>query len=52
MFRLSAFSILPLASLSLGAVIVEIFEKYLGIADRKAEYKTAFLFYLELLAIN
>ena len=41
--------ILPLASLSLGAVLIEILEKYLGIAERKAEYKTAYSLYLELL---
>ena len=48
---LSAFAMLPLASLSLGTVLIEILEKYLRIAERKAEYKTAYSFYLELLAM-
>jgi len=42
---------LTLYSLFFGIALIEILEKYLRIADRKAEYKTAYSFYLELLAI-
>ena len=42
----------PLASLCLGTVPIEMLEKYLRIAERKAEYKTAYSFYLELLAMH
>jgi len=43
--------LLPLASLSLGAFVIEAREKYLRIAERKAENKTACSAYLELLAM-
>ena len=48
---LSPFAMLPLASLSLGTVLIEICEKYLRITEGKAEYKTGYSFYLELLAM-
>ena len=48
---LSAFIMLPLASLSLGSVIIELIEKHLNIADRKAEYRTTYNFYNELLSL-
>ena len=38
---LSAFALLPLATLSLGRVLINTLEKYLRIAERKADYKTA-----------
>ena len=42
---------LPLASLILVAALIEILEIYLGIARKKAECKTAYSLYLELLAM-
>ena len=42
---------LPLDSLSLGTILIEILEKYLRKAERKTEYKTAYSFYLKLLAM-
>ena len=48
---LSAFLLLPLASLSLGAVLIELIEKHLNIADRKAEYRITYDFYNELISL-
>lgn len=42
---LSAFALLPLASLSIAAGLVEIVDKSLQIAERKEEYKHAYKFY-------
>jgi len=48
---LSTFALLLLASLSLGTVLIEIIEKCRRITKRKAEYKIAYRFCLELLAM-
>ena len=48
---LSACAMLLLASSILGVVLIEMLEKYLRIAEIKAEYKTPYSFYLELLAM-
>ena len=42
---LSAFAMLPLTSLCLGAVLIEKLEKYLRIAERKTECKTAYILF-------
>lgn len=46
---LTAFALLPLASLSIGAGIIEIVDKTLHIAERKEEYHYAYKFYKTLL---
>lgn len=46
---LTAFVMLPLASLSIIAGIIEILDKSLKIAERKEEYKHCFKFYKSLL---
>ena len=45
MIRICAFAVLPLASLSLGIVLIEILDQYLRIAERKAGHKTAYSSY-------
>jgi hypothetical protein len=46
---LSAFAFVPLASLSLGAALIEVLEQPLKIGQRKEEYRFAYKFYQELL---
>lgn len=46
---LSAFALLPLASLSIAAGVIEIVDKSLQISERKEEYKYAYKFYKTLL---
>jgi hypothetical protein len=46
---LSAFAFVPLASLSLGAALIEMLEQSLKIGQRKEEYRFAYKFYQELL---
>ena len=46
---LSAFALVPLAVLSLGATFIEVLEQPLKIGQRKEEYRFAYKFYQELL---
>ena len=46
---LSAFAFVPLATLSLGAALIEVLEQPLKIGQRKEEYRFAYKFYQELL---
>ena len=46
---LSAFAFVPLATLSLGAALIEVLEQPLKISQRKEEYRIAYKFYKELL---